>query len=82
MLPAALYLTTSDWLLLLFSVVVAAAEAIPPPGLKALGLPLNERDMTALVHKSLSNMAGHNVHFRSAREAMGGGIVCVGGSVA
>ena len=53
------------------AVVVATAEAGPPPGLKSLGLPLNERDVTALVHKSLSNMAGHNVHFRSAREGVG-----------
>ena len=41
-----------------------AQQATSPPGLKALGLPLDERDVAALVHKSLSNMAGHNVHFR------------------
>ncbi|GAX84243.1 hypothetical protein CEUSTIGMA_g11666.t1 [Chlamydomonas eustigma] len=27
-------------------------------------LPLNERDVASLLHQSLSNMAGHNVHFR------------------
>ena len=44
---------------------ISAALAPPPlPGLKSLGLPLDERDVAVMVHKSLSNIAGHNVHFR------------------
>lgn len=35
-----------------------------PAGLKAVGLPVSTRDAVTLLHKSLSNAAGHNVHFR------------------
>jgi hypothetical protein len=45
----------------------AAAPAPPARGLKALGLPLDERGVVSLVHQSLSGIVGHNVHFRWAQ---------------
>mmetsp|Transcript_17815 Transcript_17815/g.46669 ORF Transcript_17815/g.46669 Transcript_17815/m.46669 type:complete len:428 (+) Transcript_17815:76-1359(+) len=37
----------------------------PEPGLKQLGLPLSQRDIVKMVHKSLSGAAEQNVHFRT-----------------
>nr|8APO_Bc Chain Bc, uS3m [Polytomella magna] len=45
-------------------------EGAEPPaapqlaGLKQVGLPLNQRDVVSVLHQSLSNAVGQNVHFR------------------
>eukprot|EP00983_Pelagomonas_calceolata_P110108 1159633-Pelagomonas_calceolata.AAC.4 len=41
-------------------------------GLKQLGLPLSQRDIVKMVHKSLSGAAEQNVHFRSVYRDVSG----------
>eukprot|EP00201_Polytomella_parva_P015179 CAMPEP_0175068230 /NCGR_PEP_ID=MMETSP0052_2-20121109/17561_1 /TAXON_ID=51329 ORGANISM="Polytomella parva, Strain SAG 63-3" /NCGR_SAMPLE_ID=MMETSP0052_2 /ASSEMBLY_ACC=CAM_ASM_000194 /LENGTH=332 /DNA_ID=CAMNT_0016335245 /DNA_START=23 /DNA_END=1021 /DNA_ORIENTATION=- len=41
-----------------------APPAVELSGLKQVGVPLNQRDVVSILHQSLSNAVGHNVHFR------------------